>query len=242
MNENPLNAPDELANLLSDLTDGKLGDDGRARLRQLMADDPAAFDLYCKWMHLDAMLYLDLQHPRDAMLMPPLTPGSLLERPPHNRRLLSPAARRVGDGPDGCRSDRDRGVAGLCAGRDAGGGRVGRACCEACGTGLSRGRASGRVSSHRRRRRRGVSRAWRDAQLGAQPLVVGSPLPAGQFVVDSGLVQLEFLSGANVVVEGPADLELVSTRLVVCRSGKLRASCAGSGPGLRDRHAASPGR
>ena len=30
----------------------------------------------------------------------------------------------------------------------------------------------------------------------------------GIFVIKSGLVQLEFLSGANAIIEGPAELEL----------------------------------
>lgn len=53
-------------------------------------------------------------------------------------------------------------------------------------------------------------------------LTVGSPVPSGRFTVESGLVQLEFLSGANLVVEGPAELDLKSTKLVVCHRGKLR--------------------
>ncbi len=53
-------------------------------------------------------------------------------------------------------------------------------------------------------------------------LTVGSPVSSGRFVLESGLVQLEFLSGANVVIEGPAELDLKSTKLVVCHRGKLR--------------------
>src|SRR5690606_10314798 len=43
------------------------------------------------------------------------------------------------------------------------------------------------------------------------------------FSLRSGLAQIEFFSGATVIVEGPAELELESAWRVVCRSGRLRA-------------------
>ncbi|MBA3483241.1 MAG: FecR domain-containing protein [Pirellulales bacterium] len=54
-------------------------------------------------------------------------------------------------------------------------------------------------------------------------LAQGARLTAGRFVLESGVVQMEFLSGANLVIEGPADIELISTMSVFCRKGKLRA-------------------
>jgi hypothetical protein len=39
----------------------------------------------------------------------------------------------------------------------------------------------------------------------------------------AGIVQLEFYTGAVVVVEGPADFELASASRIYCRRGKLRA-------------------
>jgi hypothetical protein len=53
-------------------------------------------------------------------------------------------------------------------------------------------------------------------------LTVGSPVRPGIFVIKSGLVQLEFLSGANAIIEGPAELELKSSKRIVCHRGKLR--------------------
>tara|TARA_R110002096_G_scaffold40688_17_gene110390 strand:- start:55 stop:1638 length:1584 start_codon:yes stop_codon:yes gene_type:complete len=52
----------------------------------------------------------------------------------------------------------------------------------------------------------------------------GQALAPGSFKLKSGLAQIEFLSGASVIVEGPADLELVSPWLMHCRSGKLQTS------------------
>lgn len=52
---------------------------------------------------------------------------------------------------------------------------------------------------------------------------VGDALPAGPVVLNSGLAQIEFFSGATVVVEGPAVLELVSPQRAIVHSGKVRA-------------------
>ncbi|MEM9282133.1 MAG: LamG-like jellyroll fold domain-containing protein [Verrucomicrobiota bacterium] len=52
----------------------------------------------------------------------------------------------------------------------------------------------------------------------------GSPLPPGTFRLEGGLAQIEFFSGASVIVEGPAELELVSPWLIECREGRLRTS------------------
>ncbi len=53
--------------------------------------------------------------------------------------------------------------------------------------------------------------------------VAEGPVPAGPLVVDGGMVELEFYSGASVVVEGPAELELRSPTELFLASGKLRA-------------------
>jgi hypothetical protein len=52
---------------------------------------------------------------------------------------------------------------------------------------------------------------------------VGSVLPKGRLAFESGLIQIEFFSGARVILEGPADFELVSSNEGLCRYGKLRA-------------------
>ena len=40
---------------------------------------------------------------------------------------------------------------------------------------------------------------------------------------EAGLLQLEFYGGATVVVEGPAEIEILDESRVICRSGRLRA-------------------
>lgn len=51
----------------------------------------------------------------------------------------------------------------------------------------------------------------------------GATVPAGVFKLESGLAQLEFFSGATLIVEGPAELDLDSEWKITCRSGRLRA-------------------
>jgi len=55
------------------------------------------------------------------------------------------------------------------------------------------------------------------------PPTEGDLLAAGRFRFKSGRVTLSMLTGVALVVEGPADLELVSHDSVVCHRGKLRA-------------------
>ncbi|MBC8325482.1 MAG: FecR domain-containing protein [Verrucomicrobia subdivision 3 bacterium] len=54
-------------------------------------------------------------------------------------------------------------------------------------------------------------------------LPVGTAVPAGRLLFSAGLVRLEFYSGAAVILEGPADFELLGIDLAKCHRGKLRA-------------------
>ncbi len=51
----------------------------------------------------------------------------------------------------------------------------------------------------------------------------GAALAPGHLRLRSGLVQLEFLSGAAVILEGPCDFELISPVRAICHRGKVRA-------------------
>lgn len=51
----------------------------------------------------------------------------------------------------------------------------------------------------------------------------GDILSPGPLRLKSGLLEIEFYSGARLVVDGPADLELVSVDHVICRLGRVRA-------------------
>lgn len=55
------------------------------------------------------------------------------------------------------------------------------------------------------------------------PRQTGCPLTAGVLTLKSGVAQIEFYSGAAVILEGPTSFELVSEMRGIFRSGKLRA-------------------
>jgi hypothetical protein len=65
-----------------------------------------------------------------------------------------------------------------------------------------------------------VEAVWSEPDLA---LGEGATVPAGIFKLQSGLAQLEFFSGATLIVEGPAELDLGSEWKITCRSGRLRA-------------------
>ncbi len=64
-----------------------------------------------------------------------------------------------------------------------------------------------------------------DADWGVRdhPPAEGETLAAGPFRLEAGLAQLEFFSGATLIVEGPAELDLDSEWKIRCQSGRLRA-------------------
>lgn len=69
-----------------------------------------------------------------------------------------------------------------------------------------------------------LARAFDTAWDPSSPVpALGSVLPKRRLVLTSGSIQVEFFSGARIILEGPADFELVSTNEGVCRHGKLRA-------------------
>ena len=53
------------------------------------------------------------------------------------------------------------------------------------------------------------------------PVRVGSALAPGWLRLQSGLAQVVFYSGARVVIEGPAELQLVSPTEAVCPTGRI---------------------
>lgn len=67
---------------------------------------------------------------------------------------------------------------------------------------------------------RTLNAVW-DAQT-VEP-AIGNPLEPSSLKLSQGFVELEFFNGARVVIEGPADLQLVSGGEFICRSGKVSA-------------------
>ena len=62
---------------------------------------------------------------------------------------------------------------------------------------------------------------------------VGGALEPGWLRLESGLAQVVFYSGARLVIEGPAELQLVSSREAVCPAGRLLAEVPQAARGFR---------
>jgi hypothetical protein len=75
-----------------------------------------------------------------------------------------------------------------------------------------------------------VDARWTEA---TGQLRVGSALEPGWLRLQSGLAQVVFYSGARVVIEGPAELRLVSPNQAFCPSGRLLAEVPPAARGFR---------
>src|SRR5437763_8454369 len=62
---------------------------------------------------------------------------------------------------------------------------------------------------------------WGETEMSTR---VGAPLRSGWLRLKSGFAHIEFYSGATVILEGPAELQLVSRSEAYCSRGKLRAT------------------
>jgi hypothetical protein len=65
-----------------------------------------------------------------------------------------------------------------------------------------------------------VDVTWSDAK---ETRSAGSPLEPGWLRLKAGLVEVDFFSGARVVLEGPAELQLLSSTEAYCHAGRLSA-------------------
>lgn len=75
-----------------------------------------------------------------------------------------------------------------------------------------------------------VNARWNSAE-GTPRL--GAPLEPGSLRLDSGLAQIVFYNGARVVIEGPAELRLVSSTEAACARGTLTAEVPPQARGFR---------
>jgi hypothetical protein len=75
---------------------------------------------------------------------------------------------------------------------------------------------------------------WEDPESASE---TGSTLWPGWMRLRSGVVQIEFFSGARVIVEGPAEIRLVSQMEALLRSGRLSADVPTQARGFKVRTA-----
>ena len=62
---------------------------------------------------------------------------------------------------------------------------------------------------------------------------LGAPLEPGRLRLESGFAQIVFYSGARVAIEGPAELQLISSGHASCRQGRLTAEVPSQARGFR---------
>ena len=60
-------------------------------------------------------------------------------------------------------------------------------------------------------------------EAGGPTFICNAPIEPGVIKLKSGIVRLDFFSGARVLLTGPAEFELITKDRAICRSGKLSA-------------------
>lgn len=71
---------------------------------------------------------------------------------------------------------------------------------------------------------------WNEADAGPR---LNAPLGPGALRLETGLAQVVFYSGARVVIEGPAELELISQNEAFCRRGRIFVDVPAQARGFR---------
>ena len=209
----------DLQKLVAALIDGQLDDADRSRLAELLRDDPVAQDWYAQQISVHALLHLDFGDSQFQALPPILHQA-------HGVQAGSPQR-----GYRSWRRIRSFAIAASV---------FFVACGIIFGPAIVSEWNRSRVASKSRREERRIAEnrfakseahtvavlgqasrvSWSDAHL---PTEIGSALKPGQYKLLQGLIQLEFVSGATVIVEGPAEFDLKSATQLSCQLGKMRA-------------------
>jgi hypothetical protein len=214
---------DDIHSLLNELADGKLSAGEMDRLRMLVAEDPEALKVYVDWMQVHALLALDFQHASNISITPPISAGRAAVRTSDDGQAIGGRGRWFRNAMFAAVA-----VSVVFAIALVSQHRVNDEQTRAADSAQTKPQLTSeeeladdfhRIDANSVAVLTNVARAVGPS---VDSLTVGSPVSPGIFVLKSGLVQLEFLSGANVIIEGPAELELKSTKLIVCHRGKLR--------------------
>ncbi|WP_406700523.1 FecR domain-containing protein [Singulisphaera sp. Ch08] len=188
---------DELQPLCEAAIEGRLRVDSAARLESLVLSDPEARRFYVQYLHQHASLHWAVA---DPSLLPQTL--SLVDS-------IDPSPRSTPETP--YRSlHRMRWVAGLA---------VAASLLMALGIGLSPWRVQTPLTVATLVEAKACK--WDGGSL---PTVQGAKLPAGRLRLAEGLAKLTFASGAEITLEAPADLELVSPKRCILHAGRLVAN------------------
>ncbi len=194
-------AREELESLLIDWDAGTLDDQGIDRVREILRADDDAKALYIQHQLLSAAMRLDA----DAMLdWRPTSVTSDSSSKPASRvfRLSLWAVTAT--------ALLFFGLAGRLAYLE-----------------FSEGEPAGIAETQREETSSGIALVTRlidvEFEDSTNTFETGDALSPGRIALRSGFAQIEFFCGATLIVEGPADIDLISFNLARVRSGRLRA-------------------
>jgi hypothetical protein len=197
----------KLIDLLSELADGELDDGSREELSTILRADDRALAFYYEWISLHALLHLDLtQGGADVVALRNATDPRTTQPPVWRLVLLSSLP----------------GVLAACLllaiiGR----GHFSAPDVESIAR-FEREQALKRFRTPTEKTVAVLSEASEPVWIGDDGPQVGAGLPARHLSLEAGVVQLEFVSGSIVVLEGPAEIDLVSPMQIDCQKGRLR--------------------
>lgn len=185
---------DDLHELCDAAAEGRLTADQAERLERLVLSDPTALRLYVEYLHQHACLHWSAADP-----------AFMAARPDAEAPDRAPAVTPI----DGARRSSWRWV------RRAG--WLSAAAALVLGVWLgARSRPPAEVATLA-----GVKACKWDG--GSVPTEIGAKLPAGRLRLAEGLARIAFACGAEVTLEGPAELELVTPKRCVLHAGRLVA-------------------
>jgi hypothetical protein len=196
---------------------GTISDEQLQVLSELLRHDPAARDEYLVRVELHSRLA------SEPDLFAP-TPGEAPAMPVPDSRIAFPHQFRPAPGAGPMRALLRNGVVAMAAGL---------ALLLAGRWWLGHGRFGDRQGATSRAvamLNRVVDARWNPPD---RPSRLGAPLEPGRLRLDSGLAQIVFYNGARVVIEGPAELQLVSSTEAVFAGGKLTADVPPQARGFR---------
>lgn len=185
---------DELCALCDRLCDGSITAEERQRIETLVLSDPALRRLYVEQMHLHAQLHQQGARLSDAPLPAILSAVSPTEASP---RILMPSPTTW------------RGTA-----------RLWNAAAALLLLSVGAWWLATRPDEHLAVLQEAQNARWGDSTL---PTAPGSSLAVGRLHLLEGLARIRFKHGAEVTIEGPTELELVSAQTCRLQSGSVVA-------------------
>lgn len=194
MTPDPLSPAEELSALCDRLCDGVLTAEERQRIESLVLSDPALRRLYVEQMHLHAQLVQNGPRLSDAPL--PSILNTVTRASPPERTSAPPASTW-------------RGTA-----------RFWNAAAAMLMLAIGAWWLTTRPNEDLAVIQEAQNARWGDSTL---PTAPGTPLTVGRLHLIEGLARIRFQHGAEVTLEGPTELELISAQQCRLQSGSLVA-------------------